>query len=227
MAWTSWNQVQDDGGSFEFVGMGGMGYGGTQYMTKKPGGVSALWILGSGPALLGNNHDVMYSNTLWGRVEKPLFKKWAANVDPQIVSSSYADASFDFDPATRQAVRRGTIPHTPLRFVRETRFADDHVQVNLTLTADAAINLAELYEAIPLNLEGHEIVWSPDGKGFSFLDKNDKGMLVEFDRSWRHVTAPPLRYRPEAAQMGGVSLALPTTWKQGQTLAFGYQIKTK
>ena len=260
--YVSWNQTDDNGSSFEYVGVGGMGYGGYQYMAKKPGGISALWIKGSGPALLGNNHNVMYSNVLWGRVGKPLFAKWGNNVDPRVVSDSYADAGFDYDAAAGKVTRSGTIPHTPLKFDRETTFSPNEITVRLTVTADEAVTLTQLHEAIPLYLEQRKLQrqtekrsefvdcplpeplvtdshkssddrrnWgeNPDLPEFTagavrLLDAGKHGIVITFDRPYRCTTAQPLRYRREAAAMGGISLALPTVWKKGQRESFSYRI---
>jgi hypothetical protein len=47
-------------GSLDYTDFNGMG------MAAKPGGISALWIPECGPVILGSNHNVSYTNAVWG-----------------------------------------------------------------------------------------------------------------------------------------------------------------
>eukprot|EP00831_Metopus_contortus_P085206 TRINITY_DN9851_c0_g2_i8.p1 TRINITY_DN9851_c0_g2~~TRINITY_DN9851_c0_g2_i8.p1 ORF type:complete len:905 (-),score=112.22 TRINITY_DN9851_c0_g2_i8:777-3491(-) len=145
-----WNAPAFCGNSMSFAGYGNPGYGAYQYMVKKPGGISALWIPGCGPVLMGSNHNVMFTNAVWGKISEPVCKKHKPDVDPYVVSESFAAPQLEFDQNKRVLVKSGVIPYTPLKFRREISMHDDYIAVKLELTSEKDFQFSELYEAIPL-----------------------------------------------------------------------------
>jgi hypothetical protein len=145
-----WNAPEFSGNSMSFAGYGNPGYGAYQYMVKKPGGISALWIPGCGPVLMGSNHNVMFTNAVWGKISEPVCKKHKPDVDPYVVSESFAAPQVEFDTGKRVLIKSGVIPYTPLKFRREITMHDDYIAVKLELTSEKDFQFSELYEAIPL-----------------------------------------------------------------------------
>jgi hypothetical protein len=158
-----WNQSELKKGSGKIVGYGGMGYGGYQ-RAKKPGGFSAIWLPECGPISVGSNHNVMYTNTVWGRVAKPLCKKWADNVDPRMVSECFSSPTVNFDSNGRCYMKSGTIPNIPLKYTRTIKLNDDSIAVTIKLTATKTLRLRELNESIPLFLDDRTLAYRDKGK---------------------------------------------------------------
>jgi hypothetical protein len=147
-----------ENGSAELCGYGGMHYGGYQYKATKPGGLSAVYVRGFGPTLLSQNLDVMYSNVVWGRSHEPLMPRWVeGEVDPRIICSGYGHPFVTFDPQGRVYRKVEEVPHAPLTVTRTMKLRDDRLEVEVELLATADLNLAELYEAIPLMLENRQL----------------------------------------------------------------------
>ena len=162
-AYMTWNQSEVKNGSGKLVGYGGMGYGGYQ-RTKKPGGLSAIWLPDSGVVSVGSNHNVMYANTVWGRVMKPLCKKWGANVDPRIIAECFSSPVVKYDSKGRDFVKSGKIPNTPLAYTRTIKLNDNSIDVTMKLTSSKTLRLKELYESIPLALENRVLSYRVKGK---------------------------------------------------------------
>lgn len=158
-----WNVPEFSGNSMSFNGYGSPGYGAYQYRVKKPGGISAIWIPGCGPVILGSNHNVMYTNAVWGRIPEPVCKKHNPDVDPYVVSESFASPETNFDAGKRVLVKSGVIPYSPLRFHRQITMLDDRVTVKLILTSEKDFQFAELYEAIPLFTD-NRVIKTAQGK---------------------------------------------------------------
>jgi hypothetical protein len=153
----SWSVPTLADGSMEYTGFNGMGYGGYQYMASKPGGISALWIPECGPVILGNNHNVSYTNAVWGRMPQPIFENHAPNVDPNVVSESYDSPKTQFDASQRVMTKSGRIPDTPLTFRRRISLNDRAIKIELTLRAEKDVRFEQLHEAIPLFPDGRII----------------------------------------------------------------------
>ncbi|MBT3291067.1 MAG: hypothetical protein HN380_27220 [Victivallales bacterium] len=156
--WASWGAAVVKNGSAELAGPGGMHYGGLQYKPTKAGAISAIWVKDCGPTLLCQNHNVMFSNVVWGRVKKPLFPKWEdGHVDPTIVCSAYAQPEASFDEATRTYRKREPVPYLPLTVERTISFQDEVIRMTLTLKATGDFEVAELYECVPYFAERRRI----------------------------------------------------------------------
>ncbi|MBT3374669.1 MAG: hypothetical protein HN742_16215 [Lentisphaerae bacterium] len=156
--WGSWGAAVVKNGSAELAGHTGMHYGGLQYKPTKAGAISAVWVKDCGPTLLCQNHNVMFSNVVWGRVREPLFPKWEdGHVDPTIVCSAYAQPETSFDEATRTYRKREDMPSLPLTVERTISFQDETIRMSLVLTATDDVNAVELYECIPYFAEKRRI----------------------------------------------------------------------
>ena len=146
----NWTRAVVRDGSARLVGYGGMHYTGTQRKPTKIGGISAVWVPDCGPVWLCQNHNVMFSNTVWGRRRTPVCPEWErGHVDPTIVCAGFSTPDVQWDADTRRMVKRETLRHAPLRVRREIELLDDRIRVSLTVTADRAVALRELYECLP------------------------------------------------------------------------------
>jgi hypothetical protein len=158
-AWTQFGQAVIDtqatgavgrGGHVRLAGYGGAGYGGFGRKATKVGAISAVFVTGTGPILLGSNHNVMDAHTVWGRRHRPVSEVWSeADVDPTIICSGYAQPQATFDAASRSYKLREALRYEPLVIHRQIRFAADRIVVDLQLEATADLDLAELYLAVP------------------------------------------------------------------------------
>lgn len=154
----SWGRAIVEGNAVRLVGYTGMHYGGLQRKPTKVGGISAVWIPECGPTWLCQNHNVMFSNVVWGRRTTPICKRWEeGHVDPYIVCSGFGHPEFDFDAGERIARRTDTLRYAPLRVRRTTRFGDDRITVRVDVEALDAVDLKELYECIPYYAEHRRI----------------------------------------------------------------------
>lgn len=158
-SWTQFTQAVVDtqaitatgrGGHVRLAGYGGPGYGGVGRKATKVGGVSAVFVPGTGPLLLGSNHSVADAHTVWGRRHQPVAEVWSQrDVDPTIISSGYAQPVASFDAAQRTYHLREALEFAPMVVERHFRFADDRIVVDLQLEATAHLDLAELYLSLP------------------------------------------------------------------------------
>ncbi len=254
--WQSWSASEFEGNSLKLSGWSGMGYGGWQYFPAKPGGLSAVWSPSCGPLLLSNNHNVMYTNALWGRTVSSIPAK-APNIDPHITSENACESTVSFDAATRTLIRKGVLPRTALRFTRKVVLRDREIEVELTLEADKDTKLLSLFETLPLYGENRSLsvnetpILLPDAKAtpsyqslkemegpvsgvkpftaskWSLLSPEGKGMTVEFDRPYQFELAQVLKYRKEAAPMTGLSAALPCDFKAGTRFTMRYTLRIR
>jgi hypothetical protein len=248
--WQQWMMQKFDGNSLSLTGYVGAGYGGWQYFPAKPGGISAIWIPGSGPALLANNHNVMYSNLLWGVTDELIATK-SANVDAGITAEGAGQYAVTFDPAKRLYIRKGTLPRTPLSFERKVTYGDAQIDVEIVISSSGKAKLNELYEALPifaqdrnLIVDGQNITFPPaqitpshaiekksdkiikfSGSNIKLFSANGAGIEFELDKSYEMTLSPPLKYRDVAATMSGISLKLPQEWENGTTYTLKYRIK--
>jgi len=137
-------------GSASLVGYTGMHYGGIGRKCTKPGGISAVFVPGGGPTLLCQNHNVMFSNVVWGRRRTPVCPKWEkGHVDPTIVSSGYAHPYVEFDERSRMYRKTETLTYAPLQVTRTIHFQDSAIAVTVDLLATNDLDLVELYECVP------------------------------------------------------------------------------
>ncbi|MCZ7649217.1 MAG: hypothetical protein M5U26_28840 [Planctomycetota bacterium] len=137
-------------GSIRCAGYSGPGYGGFQRKATKPGGLSAVWVKDCGPTFLSQNHNVMFSNVVWGRRTTPICPVWKeGDVDPTIVCSGFSDPEAFFDEAGRVYRKIERMHDTPLTVTRTIRFKDDRIVVDLEVLATQDTELKELFECLP------------------------------------------------------------------------------
>ena len=147
-------------GSARLVGYGGMHYGGLQRKATKVGGISAVFVENCGPTLLAQNHNVMYSNVVWGRREEPVCEKWEeGHVDPRIVCSGFSHPEVSFDREGRVYRRTDRLRYAPLTVTRTVHYRDERIAVTLELLATDDLRLRELYECVPYFAE-KRILWT-------------------------------------------------------------------
>ncbi|MBQ9770728.1 MAG: hypothetical protein IJW23_02760, partial [Lentisphaeria bacterium] len=253
--WQTWGVTKTTGNSVDITEIREVGYGGWQTAAAKPGAISAIWVPDCGPVLLGNNHNAMYSNLLWAKVDE----KVPANVvciNNDMTLESDAPQYRTFDEKTRTLTIKGTIPRTVLNVVRTVKLMDNKLVYTITLTATKDTKLKELWETIPLFAENRTLKF--DGKEFKFpafkvtgthvhhknmsgdsglapftaknvslTSKNGKGMSVDFRTAQTITLTQVLKYRKEAAAMSGISVKLPTEFKKGKPYTFTYTINIK
>lgn len=155
--WQNFTTAEVGDGSASLVGYSGMHYGGLQRKAAKPGGISAVYVAGCGPTMLAQNHNVMYSNVVWGRRPTPVTEKWEQDhVDPRIVCSGFSQPSVSFDRDGRVYRRTDELLYAPLTVTRTVTYRDDRIVVDLELRATDDLELTELYECVPLYVEDRE-----------------------------------------------------------------------
>ena len=126
-----------------------MGYGGYDRATK-PGALSGVYMQGYGVAILGQNHTVGDSNTVWGRARKPLFRVWRkADVNPEVFASCYAQPEIAFRENEKRYVIREKIPLVPLDVTRTLHFDGEKIHVRGEIRALADFDGQELNHSIP------------------------------------------------------------------------------
>jgi len=148
-AWENFGITTVADGTVRLVGYFGMHYGGLGRMPTKVGGVSAVFVRGCGPTLLCWNHNVMYSNVVWGRRKTPVAERCDYDVDPLIICSGYANPWVNFNEPGRCYTRVDQVPDAPLEVRRTILFKDDRIEVTCDLLATADLDLKELYECVP------------------------------------------------------------------------------
>ncbi|MBN1671753.1 MAG: hypothetical protein JXR37_12000 [Kiritimatiellae bacterium] len=149
-SWVTFSKAVVGGGAVDFVGYGGMHYGGFGRKASKAGGISAVWVENCGPTLLCQNHNVWYSNVVWGRRKAPICEKWEEKaVDPTVVCSGYVTGDVTFDQARRLYTKTERLEYAPLTVKRTIQLEDDRILVQLDVTATGDLDLTELYECIP------------------------------------------------------------------------------
>lgn len=157
-SYVNWDNISVNDGHIDLTGFGGMYYGGYGRKATKIGTISALWVKGCGPTMITQNHNVNYTNALWGRVKKPISKSWQENhVDPYIVSSSYAQAEFEFDEKNRSFTKTQIMEYAPLKLVSKVKFNDNDITVNVQIEALDNVDFKELYFAIPYFAQNRRI----------------------------------------------------------------------
>lgn len=254
--WQNWGITKDDGHSTDVYAFRGFGYGGWQPSAAKPGAISAIWIPGCGPALLSNNHNAMYSNILWGRLNEKIITAGEICLDPYMTLETDEGAVRTFDEKTRTVTIKGSIPHTGIAAHRTVKLMDNKLVYTVTLTPSRDIKMKELWETVPLHAEHRTLKF--DGKAFTFpkfkvtgthnfyknmegysgvppfnaqkvalVAKNGKGMEVDFGKKQTIVLSQVLKYRKESAAMSGISVKLPATFKKGKPYTFSYTINIK
>ena len=150
-AWPCFSAAIVGAGAAELAGYGGPGYGGYGRGANKVGALSAVFVPGCGPVLLGQNHNVWDANTVWGRRSAPIAPAWQKGaVDPTLVCSGYSQPQADFDAASRTYHLREDLLYAPLAVTRTVRFGDDRIRVELELEATGELELEALYHALPI-----------------------------------------------------------------------------
>lgn len=149
--WSSWSAYSLNGDSANMDGFDGSGYGAWGMKANKPGGLSALWVAGCGPVILGQNHTIGDTDNVWGRTAKPLYQAWRhEDVDPTEFASCYAQPEAAFDVATATYRLKETIPFTPLTVERTYRFTATGVKLAVSIIAVSDFTAQELYYSLPL-----------------------------------------------------------------------------
>ena len=149
-AWAQFSRARIENGSISLEGYGGPGYGAFGRSTTKVGALSALFVPGCGPVLLGQNQNFADANVVWGRCREPIMPVWQEDmVDPRVVSSGYVQPQAHFDADQRVYRLREELRYAPLTIERTLRFEDDRVVIDLELQAADDLDLTELYHAIP------------------------------------------------------------------------------
>lgn len=155
---SNWCYADVGDGSAQLVGYTGMHYTGTQRSATKIGGISAVWVPGCGPVWLGQNLNVMFSNTVWGRRTTPVSTMTQrGHVDPYIICSGFGTPEVQWDAATRRMVRTQTLRYAPVTVRRDIDLRDDRIQVSVVVTATGDVTLKELYEALPFYAQDRTI----------------------------------------------------------------------
>jgi hypothetical protein len=148
--WANWSASAGlVGDSLNFDGFDGSGYGSWGSSACKPGAISALYVKDCGPVLLGQNHTVMDSNTVWGKATQPLFKAWRDDVDPTEFASCYAQPEVSFNRETQTYRIAEAVPFVPLSVERTIRFKDRTIEVDVDVTAREDFTCRELNYSIP------------------------------------------------------------------------------
>lgn len=148
--WCDWSEIVLRGtNSLDLDGPAAMGYGGYDRATK-PGALSGVYMQGYGVAILGQNHTVGDSNTVWGRARKPLFRVWRkADVNPEVFASCYAQPEISFRENEKRYVIREKIPLVPLDVTRTLQFDGEKIHVRGEIRALADFDCQELNHSIP------------------------------------------------------------------------------
>ncbi|MBR2440977.1 MAG: hypothetical protein IKB25_12325 [Lentisphaeria bacterium] len=253
--WQTWGITKDTGTTKEIVAFRGPGYGEWQIAAAKPSAISAIWVPGCGPVLLGNNHNAMYSNIMWAKVNDKL-PAGEPCIDPEMTLESDAPTVRSFDEKTRTLTMKGEIPRTGLKTSRTVKLEDNKLIFNVTLMPTKDVKLKELWETVPLfaenrtlkfdgrefkfpafkvtgthhfhkSMEGYSGVPPFKAKKVSLTSANGKGMEIDFGKAQTLVLTQVLKYRKEAAGMSGISMKLPNTFKKGKAYSFTYTINIK
>lgn len=146
----NWTKAVVRDGNARLLGYGGMHYTGTQRKPTKIAGISAVWVPDCGPVWLCQNHNVMFTNTVWGRRRTPVCAEWEqGHVDPTVVCAGFSTPAVEWDAKRRRMVKQEALRHAPLRVRRQIDLLDDRIRVDLSVTADRAVDLRELYECLP------------------------------------------------------------------------------
>lgn len=158
--YSNWCMAEVADGHADLVGYTGMHYTGLGRKATKPGGISALFVPGAGPTWKCINHDVMYTNTVWGRRATPICAKWEdPDVDPYVVAACYADPEATLDAERRVFTRIEKMMYAPLTVTRTVRFGDAKISIDLEILAADDVGLKELYETIPYVAEKRTVTF--------------------------------------------------------------------
>jgi hypothetical protein len=178
-----------EGDSIRLAGYRGMHYGGFERLATKIGGISAVYVRGCGPTLLCQNHNVMYSNGLWGRRTEPVSEVWEkGHVDPEIVCEGFATPSVEFDEKGRVCRRTARLRFAPLAVTRTIVMKDDRIEVTVDVLATDDVNLRELYESIPFFADNRDItVYGDDLKPVDWTLPEK----IHAKRPPSHLASPP------------------------------------
>ncbi len=183
--WRTFNTSQAFGdGSADFVGYGDGMRGIPQRKSANPGGLSAVFVPGTGPTILALNQSPVYANTLWGMLPEPITEYCDGNMDPEMIACGFNDAVTSFCSESRVYRKRGEFIHAPISYSRTLRFQDDRIIVSLDFMAMRDLDLQELNEAIPFFAHGD--------RAFRFYDR-DFRPINEWDAADSRPDAADLR----------------------------------
>lgn len=158
-SWIMFLRAVNQDNSVRLAGYKGMDYGGYGYKATKCAGLSAVFVRNCGPVLLSQNHNVMFSNNVWGRRRTPICAVWDedSGVDGYSVASGYAQAYVTFDEENRFYSRVEDVRYAPLQVIRNVEFGDDGIVVTLNVIATGDLDLECLYECIPFMVEKRRV----------------------------------------------------------------------
>ena len=255
--WGAFDQIEADveqtgtalQGHLRLAGYGGMGYLGFGRKATKPGGISALYIKGFGAALLSQNIDVPYTNTVWGRRKTPISPIWnEAKHDPTVVAAAYdGDPLYEQSPAQGLFTKIERMRHAPLQSSRRLVMSDEGVRVNLDVTALDDLDLPELYESLPLVTQsrtltfilrdGSRVAVAPEKTAFRALsdasweitalelaDAAGAGLKIAFSEAVTVRLAGVAQYMPQVPQIASVQIALDGNARKGATQSLSYTL---
>lgn len=178
--WSQYKQAEstvkeNDGiltGSVSISGYGGMHYKGLGRKATKPGGISALYLKDFGTALLSQNSDIPYTNTVWGKRKTPISPVWEEGyLDPYVVAATYdADPLYENDAEHGIFTKQERMRYAPVLSSRRLTFDEDGVQVELEVTALDDLDLTELYESLPLITRSRSLVFVGEDGGRTTVD---------------------------------------------------------
>lgn len=159
----------------------------------------------------------------------------ATMTDGRRTWEDYFKNSFTLDEAAGTLAIEGEVELLPLTYTRRYRFADDRLEVDLTVTATAPCTVTSLVENLPV-VNGE---WKSDGVTFTAGGQQEGA--VRSDRVTLATGAGAsvgvvfdgpqnLRLVPQGLRTGGwrklafgrVEVALPATWTAGQTATLRY-----
>jgi len=153
-----WGQAMVGDDTVDWLGYGGMHYGGVGYKATKLGAISAIWVSGCGPVWVCQNHNVMYTNGVWGHLEKPVCERWEeGHVDPTVVAEGMNQPRASFDGRARTLDRDTSFHYLPLRVKRNVAFGDTAITMTVEITATDAMDVAELYECVPVYVQDRTV----------------------------------------------------------------------
>ena len=190
------------------------------------GGLSGFWTPSYGHALMAADWSPTTHHGLT-----------ATLADGNRFWEDYFANTYQLDQQAGTLTIDGQIEKLPLTYVRKYTFADDRLQVELTITATEAVEVARLVENLPIvkgewkargvSIEaGGRQTGDVDADRVRLADETGAGIDVVFEG------AQSLRILPDGLRTGGwrklafgrVEVGLPSRWTAGQTAALRYAI---
>jgi hypothetical protein len=144
----------------------------------------------------------------------------------------------ELDEAAGTLTITGRIEGQPVAYERRYVFADEAIEVDLTLTAEEAVTLGRLVECVPLarggwKARGAEIQAAGATEGeaqadrFTISDAQGAGVAFELDSEHDLLLVPEGLQTSgwRQLQIGRVEIALPATLAEGEQMTLAYTIR--